>query len=602
MASRALRRALPAEPEPAEERPAPSVAPPDRAPAEILQLGAKKRPSRSRSAERRRRVGDEPRSVLWYGDNLKILREHVPTASVDLVYLDPPFNSNRTYNVLFKGPDGAGATAQIRAIEDTWRWNDATREALRDLRATAPETVRELVDSLIRVLGENDVTAYLVMMAPRLVELHRVMKPTASLYLHCDPTASHYLKVVLDAIFGGRAFRNEIVWKRSAAHSDAKQGARQFGRVHDVILFYGKSEAAPFHAQWMPYDDEYVRTHYSNVEEETGRRFQKDNLTASKPGGDTSYEWNGVRPPRGRYWAYSRADMEQFEREGRLVYSPSGMPRYKRYLDEMSGRPLQDSWDDIPPINSQAKERLGYPTQKPLALLERILTSSSKPEDVVLDPFCGCGTAVAAAEKLGRRWIGIDVTSLATGVIENRMDDLFPEADFAVRGLPETFEDAIALFDDDPFQFQWWAASRIGAYPQNGEEKKGADRGVDGVIAFYDDSSNRAKRCVVSVKGGRNVKPEFVRELLGTVAGTGGQVGVLIVRDKITPEMRRAAAGAGEYRSPNGHAYPKIQRMTAHDVLADKIPDLPGQERQQRRQQQRAERRRRDEEQLQIWS
>ncbi len=471
-----------------------------------------------------------------------------------------------------------------QAFDDTWTWNQATSEALEDIRRSAPLQVSTLIDALCQALDRNDMTAYLVMMTQRLVELRRVMKPTASLYLHCDPTASHYLKIVLDALFGGRNFRNEIIWKRSAAHSDAKQGARQYGRVHDVILFYVKSEAAPFKAQWMPYDDEYVRTHYNNIEQGTGRRYQKDNLTASKPGGDTSYEWRGMRPPQGRYWAYSKAKMEQFDREGRLVYSPSGMPRYKRYLDEMPGRPLQDTWDDIPPINSQAKERLGYPTQKPLALLERIIAASSNPGDVVLDPFCGCGTAVDAAERMGRRWIGIDVTSLAIGVIEKRLDERFEAADFAVMGLPTTPSDAVALAERDRFQFQWWAAGLIGALPYDGRNKKGADRGIDGIIPFYDDASGRAKRCIVSVNSGQDAKPEFVRELLGTVTANEAAAGVLVTNKEPTREMKVAAAMAGLYHSPLGHDYPKIQLLTIADILNGQIPDLPDQESQRRRQ------------------
>lgn len=598
MASRALLPALPVEPDD-EEAPV-LAAPVASTVAPVLPLGAKKRVSRSRAAERRRRVGAEPRCVLWYGDNLKVLREHVPSASVDLVYLDPPFNSNRTYNVLFRGPDGAGATAQIRAFEDTWRWNDATREALRDLRATAPEAVRELVDALIRALGENDVTAYLVMMAPRLVELHRVMKPSASLYLHCDPTASHYLKILLDSVFGPSGFLSEVAWKRTGTHSSAKR----WGPVHDVILSYAKEQGRhTWNRPYRPLTDVHLRRHY-RMQDETGRRFDLGELTA--PGtrnGRSGAVWRGFDVTAiGRHWMTTVENLERMAADGR-IYLPKdgGWPRLIRFEDESKGSAIGDVWEDIPPINMKAKERLGYPTQKPLALLERIIAASSNPDDVLLDPFCGCGTAVAAAETLGRRWIGIDVTSLATGVIETRMDEQFPEADFAVRGLPETFEDAVALFDDDPFQFQWWAAGRIGAYPQNGEEKRGSDRGVDGVIAFYDDASNRAKRCVVSVKGGKHVKPEFVRELLGTVEGTRAQVGVLIVRDRITPEMRRAAAAAGEYHSPNGHAYPKIQLLTVHDVLADKIPDLPGQESQQRRQERRAARRHEADGQLPIW-
>lgn len=275
---------------------------------------------------------------LYYGDNLPVLRDHFDSESVDLIYLDPPFNSNQDYNVLFREYDGTQAAAQVKVFRDTWRWDETAAAAYRETVERGGR-VGEALQAFRVLVGDSDMLAYLAMMAPRLLELHRVLKSTGSLYLHCDPTASHYLKLLLDAVFGAKNFRNEIVWKRTAAHSDAKQGAAHFGRVHDVLLFYAKSPDHTFNVQWLPYDKEYMDSHYRHVEQGTGRRYRKDNLTANRPGGDTSYEWKGVRPYRGRFWAYSKAKMEQFESEGRLVYTSTGMPEYKRYLDEMPGRP-----------------------------------------------------------------------------------------------------------------------------------------------------------------------------------------------------------------------------------------------------------------------
>ncbi|MBP8292905.1 MAG: site-specific DNA-methyltransferase, partial [Caldilineaceae bacterium] len=391
-------------------------------------------------------------NTLFYGDNLPVLREHMAAASVDLVYLDPPFNSSRSYNVLFKDESGHEADAQITAFEDTWHWNHKAEETYFQLITQGDEAVARMIEAMRQFIGANQMMAYLVMMAARLVELHRVLKPTGSLYLHCDPTASHYLKIVLDTIFGIRNFRTEIIWQRSSAHSDTKQGRKQHGRIHDVVLFYTKSNDWTWNPVYTPYSHSYVEEFYRHIEPETGRRFRVDNSTAAKPGGDTSYEWRvkrpadnrsgwepdlnneylnpkseweykGVPPYKGRYWAYSRANMIGFANAGRLYHSSSGVPCYKRYLDEMPGVPLQDLWADIPP--ALGRQDLGYPTQKPVALLERIIAASSNPGDLVLDPFCGCGTTIAAAQKLGRRWLGIDVTHLSIALQKYRLKDAF---------------------------------------------------------------------------------------------------------------------------------------------------------------------------------
>lgn len=541
----------------------------------VFPIHPKTRPSQAPGAERRRAPAKEPRSFLWYGDNLDVLRDHIKDESVDLIYLDPPFNSNRSYNVIFRGPDGLGAPAQIQAFDDTWTWTDTTNQALHDISRTAPAKVWTLIDSLCHALDHNDVTAYLVMMTQRLVELHRVMKPTASLYLHCDPTASHYLKIMLDAIFGKEGFRNEIIWRRTRSHNDQK--LTRFGAVHDAILFYSKGSTWTFNRQYMQRDERAPKTHdlYRHTD---GQLYRKGDCRA--PGGrGPRFEWNGHI----ENWRFTEENARQLEVEGRVVYSKNGMPRLLRPVDPTRGAPMQDVWLDIDPPNSGAAESLGYQTQKPLALLERIVSASSNPGDVVLDPFCGCGTAVDAAERLGRRWVGIDVTSLAIGVIEKRLDDRFEAADFGVFGLPESKDDAVDLAKRDPFQFQWWAAGRLGALPHDGRNKKGRDRGVDGIIPFFDDATGRVKRCIVSVKSGRNVGPEAVRDLLGTVVANDAAAGVLLTMEAPTSEMRRAAAVAGMYRSTLGRDYPKLQILTVEDVLNDRIPDLPEQEAQRRR-------------------
>ncbi|MGQ9586399.1 MAG: site-specific DNA-methyltransferase [Anaerolineae bacterium] len=342
--------------------------------------------------------GTDP-NTLYYGDNLDILRRYVADESVDLVYLDPPFNSKATYNVLFGEQNGSQAAAQIKAFDDTWRWDQAAAQAYQEV-VEAGGKVSQAMQAFRALLGENDMLAYLAMMAPRLVELRRVLKPTGSLYLHCDPTASHYLKVLMDAVFGPGNFRTEIVWKRSGAHSDTKQGRRQHGRIHDLILFYIKGDDWVWNPQYTAYDDAYLDSAYSYTDPD-GRRWKSSDLTG--PGGAAKgnpyYEFMGVS----RYWRYTRENMANLLAEGRIYQSrPGAVPRMKHYLDEMPGVPIQDVWTDIPPIAAQSAERLGYPTQKPEALLERIIQASSNEGDLVLDPFCGCGTTVAVAERLKR--------------------------------------------------------------------------------------------------------------------------------------------------------------------------------------------------------
>ena len=544
-------------------------------------------------------------NTLYYGDNLTVLRDFPPEC-VDLIYLDPPFNSNRSYNVLFKEDTGREAEAQVQAFEDTWHWgqaNSATHETY-TAAVSKGDDVGRMLEAFVGALGHNDVTAYLTMMASRLVALRRVLKPTGSIYLHCDPTAGHYLKVLMDAVFGAVNFKNEIVWKRTSAHSDAKQGAKHFGRIHDLILVYARSEHAKWTVQYGPYEGSYTDAFYKYVESGTGRKYRLGDLTAAKPGGDTEYEWEGpdgrkVKPYESRYWAYSRANMREFERQGRLVYSRSGMPQYKRFLDEMPGMPLQDVWSDIGPIG-RSKEYQGYATQKPEALLARIIQASSDPGDLVLDPFCGCGTAVVAAHRLERKWVGMDIAMVAVNVMRNRLQTTFPDDfpdEIPADGEPADEAAALDLASRDKYEFQYWVVDKLGGTPRGGENRKGPDRGIDGVVRFPEHDPNgqpstKTRRrpgrgatggtepayrdVIISVKGGQT-GPAHVRDLHGVVEREKDAVmGVLVIIRPPTSEMLKEAAEAGVYMSPwTGKTYPKIQILTAGEIVHGRRIDMP---------------------------
>ncbi len=524
-------------------------------------------------------------NILYYGDNLDILRRYIPDESVDLIYLDPPFNSNRDYNVIFKDESGRKSDAQLLAFEDTWHWGPDAEAQYAYLTDTArnqgrvPSTVSTIVAALRSGIGENQMMAYLVEMAVRLVELHRVLKPTGSLWLHCDPTASHYLKVLLDAIIGPENFVNEVIWKRSTAHSDRAQGSKHFGRLHDVLLVYGKSSAYSWNEQYEPLSAGYTESHYALIEPETGRRYLLDNITG--PGGEAKgnpiYEVMGVT----RYWRYSKERMAQLIEQGRVIQPrPGAVPRYKRYLDESRGRPVQDIWDDIAPVNSQAKERLGWSTQKPLSLLERVLAVSANPGDIVLDPFCGCGTALVAAQKLDRQWIGIDVTYLSIAVMKARLKDSFGLADVEVIGQPTEVEGARAMLVgtglEGQYQFQWWALDLIGAQPLGGIQKKGADRGIDGVISFSTGPHGEMGRALVSVKSG-SVNSSQVRDLKGVLEREKAEIGLFVTLEEPSSPMQLEATTAGVYQSAlSGRDYPRIQIITIRELLEEhRRPDLP---------------------------
>jgi len=508
---------------------------------------------------------------LFYGDNLDVLRLHVRPESVDLVYLDPPFKSDQSYNVLFAAKDGTESAAQIQAFEDTWHWDQAAASQF-DATVQAGGDVADVMLAFRQFLGTNDMLAYLAMMAPRLVELSQVMKPTASIYLHCDPTASHYLKLLMDAVFGPEHFRNEIVWKRSHAHNTANR----FGANHDTLLFYGKSADVTWNRIYQEYDEGYLDKHYRHLDKD-GRRYKHENPTgAGVSNGVTGQPWRGIDPTaKGRHWARTPNELEKLDKRG-LIHWPDkkgAWPYIKVYLDDMKGIPAQDTWTDIDVINMMAAERLGYPTQKPEALLERIIRASSNEGDVVLDPFCGCGTSIAAAQKLNRRWIGIDITHLAVGLIKSRLETAYgADAKYEVHGEPTTVDGAAELAKTNAFEFQNWALGLVGAR-RSAQPKKGADKGIDGRLFFKYGPEDKHKQIVISVKAGQ-LHATYVRDLRGVLEREQAEAGVLLSFDEPTRKMREEAASAGFFESPWGK-HPRMQLLTIADVLGGKVIDYP---------------------------
>ena len=511
-------------------------------------------------------------NTLYYGDNLEILRQHVGDESVDLVYLDPPFNSNANYNVLFKERSGEESPAQIKAFTDTWEWTQESERTFEQEIVLNPETppnVKDMITAFRQFIGSNAMMAYLVMMTPRLVELRRVLKPTGSIYLHCDPTASHYLKLLMDTIFGARNFRSEAIWKRQSAHSDS----RRYGSVHDTILFYVKSDSFVWNQMYQPYESDYVKQYYRYTDPD-GRRFMSGDLSAAGlQGGGYEYEWKGVT----RVWRVPLETMQNLDDEGRIFYTRNEIPRVKRYLDEAKGRPVQDVWTDLESLRSWHKERLGYPTQKPQALLERIIQASSNEGDVVLDPFCGCGTAVAAAEKLKRQWVGIDVTHLAVALMKNRLKtafDIVPGRDYEVVGEPADVGGARALAEQDRYQFQYWAMSLLEAFPRE-QGRRGADRGIDGVVYFIDGPRRSPQKAIVQVKSGKVSSP-LIRDLKGTVEREKAALGLFITLEEPTRDMRTEAVSAGFYHSNVWQRdFPKVQVRTVAELLDGRAFELP---------------------------
>lgn len=479
--------------------------------------------------------------TLYFGDNLEILQKKIADETFDLIYLDPPFNSKKSYNVLFK--EGLqDSPAQVKAFEDSWHWNRESKETFDYLVTRTNADIANLMQALEKIIGHNDMMAYLTMMAVRLKELYRVLKDTGSLYLHCDPTASHYLKIVLDVIFGKNNFRDEIIWKRSGGFK--RSSANKFPTKHDVILFYSKTENYSFNPQFRPHKPEYLKRF---KRDEKGRLYRDD-----------------VNPTKG----------------GRRVI----------YLDEVEGDLVDSVWSDIPPVNPAGSERLGYPTQKPEALLERIIKASSDDGQWILDPFCGCGTTVSVAEKLKRNWVGVDVTSLAINLIKRRLKDQFGlgSKQIIVDGLPTDITGARELFKKDPFEFEYWALDLVEAVPSRSKSKenmRGADKGIDGVIFFVKDyasgngSGNDKKeygKILVQVKGG-SVQRRDIATLRGDVDREKADGGLFITLERPTRPMVQEAIDSGDFTTPitGKMEFPKIQILTVEELLTGKKPNLP---------------------------
>lgn len=510
---------------------------------------------------------------LFYGDNLEVLREQVGSETVDLVYLDPPFNSNANYNILFKSKTGDSSDAQIEAFEDTWHWNDNAEEAFDQVARSGNTKAFDLLNAMRSFLGDNDMMAYLAMMAIRLIELRRVLKPTGSLYLHCDPTASHYLKLLLDSVFGAPAFQSEIIWRRT----NAREAQRRWPRLHDTLLHFAADPSQmTFHAPKVTIDDSWLKREYRH-EDEKGRYVLSDLTGAGTRRGPCGEIWRGIDPATigsGRHWRTTPDELDRLDSTGMIYWPARGQyPKLKRYFDETSGTSVGDLWMDIPVLGRTAGERLGYPTQKPIALLERIISASSNEGDVILDPFCGCGTAVHAAQKLGRQWIGIDITHLAISLIEKRMKDAFPGIEFEVHGTPKDLASAQDLAERDKYQFQWWAVSMVDALPFGGK-KKGADGGIDGIIYFKPDGK-RTEKALVSVKGGANVSVNMIRDLHSAMEREKAPIGVFITSTLPTRNMETEAAAVGRFEDAWGRTYPRLQILTLAELFQGKKPDIP---------------------------
>lgn len=504
------------------------------------------------------------KNLLYCGDNLEILRKYIPSESVDLIYIDPPFNSKRDYNIFFDSKD---IQTQRIAFEDTWSYRNI-QDSLAELRTLQTHNLYTLLEAY-RVVAPM-AFPYLVVMALRLLELHRVLKPTGSLYLHCDSTMNHYLKTVCDAIFGERNFRNEIVWKRQSAHSDA----RRYAKISDSILFYTKSEKFTWNKVRGTYKEQYVNSHYTNTDK-SGRIFRYSDLTKPKGSKGYYYALLGCTPPENG-WRMPESRAEEWLEAGRIEIPAKGkIPAYKRYLDEMAGPVIPNLWDDIAPVNSQAKEALGYPTQKPKALLERIIQASSNVGDTILDAFCGCGTTIDAAEGLHRRWIGIDISPVAISLMKRRMELTYRHqlSSFDVQGVPKDEPSAIKLWQENAFAFQdWWLMEYEVFSTTHGT--KGPDKGIDGLGLFAAAAHNESARVGFQVKGGKHISSKDVDALLGAMQKFKCSMGVFMSINRPTSPMMEAAASL-DFVNVGAKPYPKLQLLTLHDHFLNRRPRLP---------------------------
>lgn len=511
-------------------------------------------------------------NTLYYGDNLHIM-ESMSKWSVDLVYLDPPFKSEQTYNLIYSTLTGRPIPEQAEAFNDTWEMDAEKERVIKEMpailgKAGVEDYYVKFWDLWMKALRytQPHLLAYLVYMVQRLLQMKIVLKPTGSLYLHCDPAASHYIKVMMDGIFGHQNFRSEIIWKRTSAHSSAKR----YGPVHDVILYYTMGDTYTWKPQYQEYEETYLDAFYTHVAED-GRRWRRSDLTgAGIRHGETGEVWRGRDvTAKGRHWAYPPSVLDEMDSEGRIHWpqKDGGMPMLKRYANEGKGVPLQDMWTDIKPMHNLAKDRMGYQTQKPIELLDRIIRASTNKGDVVFDPFCGCGTTVYAAHEAGRQWIGCDVAILAVKLVEGQLEKRFgliKGEHYEEHGIPNSVESAKALWSEDPFQFQNWAAEAVGGFPSS---RKTGDRGIDGHIYF--DTEDGLSSMVLSVKGGA-ARPTDIRDLRGVLAHEpGAALGGFVTMKEPTKAMRKAAAEAGQWEYKN-EVYDRIQILTVKQIVREK--------------------------------
>ena len=511
-------------------------------------------------------------NTLYLGDCLEVMNAFVEAGQqVDLIYLDPPFNSDANYSMLFKrdmqGRD-LDEQAQFTAFQDTWYWTPTAAERVENIKNAVGNPAQKVMIALDTMIPQTPMLAYLSYMAERLSVMHRLLKDTGSLYLHCDPTANSYLRIILDGIFGAKNYRNEIVWKRKYdTHNLAK---KQCGRVHDTILWYAMSNATKYNKQFTEYSADYINTAYKH-EDEKGR--YRTLPCTNETGGNKPYTFKGIT----RAWRFTASRMQRMYDENLLVQSTPTSPfQYKKYFDDAEGVPIQDIWDDIKAVRGKG-ESLGYPTQKPLALLKRIIQASSNPGDIVLDPFAGCGTTAEASFRLGRKFLGIDISAyVIQQVCTARLKDA---AGVKVMGLPTDMASAIDLAREKPFVFEQWAVTRIPGMLPN--DKQTGDGGVDGrgklLVKPIKDDKPESGLVFVQVKGG-SFQPDSYRALLSQIIGGKASVGLFITleKKKLTPSMQKAIGDAGTYTLPGGsRKFDRLMFWSVEEYFADVEPRLP---------------------------
>lgn len=521
----------------------------------------------------------EKPNKLYYGDNLEVLRKYIKDESVDLCYIDPPFNSKRNYNQIYNRV-GKEDKAQAQAFIDTWTWDEMAEKGYAEImnnhnNVFTPQAIL-LISGLKNVLGKDSLLAYLISITLRVAEIRRVLKPTGSFYFHCDPTASHYIKLVLDSIFcaKGGDFKNEISWRRHYSHNDGNK----FGCIHDIIFFYTKSENYIFNPQFLPYDEEYLKKNYNNIDAKTGKKYRSVSLNAAGQGNAKYFGDKLLTPPHGTHWRWSQERINEAIKEGIIYFTKNEVPRYKQFADDIEGLTVQDTWTDFYSLSSHDKERLGYPTQKPEALLERIIKASTNKGDVVLDAYCGCGTTVAAAEKLHRKWIGIDITYQSVSLILKRLEENIGKTcleNIELNGVPEDIEAAIALANkaDDRVrkEFEKWAVLTYSNNRAMINEQKGGDKGIDGIGYIQERDKNsdvQPRKIIFSVKSDKVLHPSYIRDLKGTMEREDAAMGVFLCLYEPTKGMREEATKAGIYKSNLfTMEFPKLRIVTAQEIL-----------------------------------